>query len=90
MSIEFNIDPIRTRIKCGEWSKTYKYHPKEYGEVSVYELKMLMAYKQKSEDVTRWGVWFEDYMAELKERHQHYVFGLSKETDGQQREREVD
>ena len=51
---------------------------------------MLMAYKQKSEDVTRWGVWFEDYVAELKERHQHYVFELSKETDGQQREREVD
>ena len=90
MSIEFNIGPIRTRIKCGEWSKTYKDHPKEYGEVSVYELKMLMTYKRKSEDVTRRGVWFKDYMAELKERHQHYVFELSKETDGQQREREVD
>ena len=50
---------------------------------------MLMTYKRKSEDVTRRGVWFKDYMAELKERHQHYVFELSKETDGQQREREV-
>ena len=37
--------------------------------MSVYELKMLMAYKQELESVTRWDVWLEDYITELKERH---------------------
>ena len=37
--------------------------------MSVHELKMLMAYMQELESVTRWGVWLEDYITELKERH---------------------
>jgi hypothetical protein len=69
VSIEFNIGSIRTRIKGSEWGKAYKDYPKECGEVSVYELKMLMAYMQELESVTRWGVWLEDYITELKERH---------------------
>ena len=72
-----------------EWNKFYKDHPKECADVSVYELKMVLAYKQELQSITRWDVWLDDYFDELKERHQLYVMELGREADEKERAEEA-
>ena len=72
-----------------EWNKLYKDYPEECSGVSAYELKMLMAYKQELESVTRWDVWLEDYMDELKQRHQHHLLELGMHADAPEKAQEA-
>ena len=71
-----------------EWMSIQKHHPDEVADITPSEIKLLMAYRRDLKEVTKWDIWLEDYLANIKERndrHRHL-----EEVERQRLERETD
>ena len=71
-----------------EWMSIQKHHPDEVADVTPSEIKLLMAYRRDLKEVTKWDIWLEDYLANIKERNDRYRH--LEEVERQRLERETD
>ena len=71
-----------------EWMSIQKNHPNEVSDISPSEIKLLMAYRRDLKEVTKWDIWLEDYLANIKERNDRYRH--LEEVERQRLERETD
>lgn len=71
-----------------EWMNIQKNHPDEVADITPSEIKLLMAYRRDLKEVTKWDIWLEDYLANIKERNDRYRH--LQEVEGQRLERETD
>ena len=71
-----------------EWISIQKHHPDEVADVTPSEIKLLMAYRRDLKEVTKWDIWLEDYLANIKERNDRYRH--LEEVERQRLERETD
>ena len=52
-----------------EWMSIQKNHPNEVSDISPSEIKLLMAYRRDLKEVTKWDIWLEDYLDNIRERN---------------------
>ena len=52
-----------------EWMSIQKHHPDEVADITPSEIKLLMAYRRDLKDVTKWDIWLEDYLDNIRERN---------------------
>ena len=52
-----------------EWMSIQKHHPDEVADITPSEIKLLMAYRRDLKEVTKWDIWLEDYLANIRERN---------------------
>ena len=52
-----------------EWMSIQKNHPDEVADISPSEIKLLMAYCRDLKEVTKWDIWLEDYLDNIRERN---------------------
>ena len=71
-----------------EWMSIQKHHPDEVADITPSEIKLLMAYRRDLKEVTKWDIWLEDYLANIKERNDRYRH--LEEVERQRLERETD
>ena len=71
-----------------EWMSIQKHHPDEVADITPSEIKLLMAYRRAFKEVTKWDIWLEDYLANIKERNDRYRH--LEEVERQRLERETD
>ena len=73
-----------------EWQKMYRDHPNEVGDISVVELKLLMAYRRDMTEITKWDIWIENYLEEIRERHDRDIAEIGRVTLERETEEEVE
>ena len=73
-----------------EWQKMYRDHPNEVGDISAVELKLLMAYCRDMTEVTKWDMWIENYLEEIRERHDRDIAEVGREVLERETEEEVE
>ena len=73
-----------------EWQKMYRDHPNEVGDISAVELKLLMAYRRDMTEITKWDMWIENYLDEIRERHDRDVAEVGREVLERETEEEVE
>ena len=73
-----------------EWQKLYRDHPNEVGDISEVELKLLMAYRRDMTEITKWDMWIENYLEEIRERHDRDIAEIGRETLERETEEEVE
>ncbi len=52
-----------------EWMSIQKHHPDEVADITPSEIKLLMAYRRDLKEVTKWDIWLEDYLDNIRERN---------------------
>ena len=52
-----------------EWMSIQKNHPEEVTDISPSEIKLLIAYRRDLKEVTKWDIWLEDYLDNIRERN---------------------
>ena len=52
-----------------EWMSIQKNHPNEVTDISPSEIKLLIAYRRDLKEVTKWDIWLEDYLDNIRERN---------------------
>ena len=60
-----------------ELNKLYKDYTSEFDDLSVHELKLLMAYRMELRGITRW----DDFVEKNRKYHQEYLINLGVEVD---------
>ena len=73
-----------------EWQKMYRDHPNEVGDISGVELKLLMAYRRDMTEITKWDMWMENYLQEIRERHDRDIAEVGREVLERETEEEVE
>ncbi len=73
-----------------EWQKLYRDHADEVGDISTVELKLLMAYRRDMTEITKWDMWIENYLEEIRERHDRDVAEVGREVLERETEEEVE
>ena len=73
-----------------EWQKVYRDHPNEVGDIPVVELKLLMAYRRDMTEITKWDMWIENYLEEIRERHDRDIAEVGREVLERETEEEVE
>jgi hypothetical protein len=73
-----------------EWQKMYRDHPNEVGDISVVELKLLMAYRRDMTEITKWDIWIENYLEEIRDRHDRDIAEVGREVLERETEEEVE
>ena len=52
-----------------EWMSIQKHHPDEVADITPSEIKLLIAYRRDLKEVTKWDIWLEDYLDNIRERN---------------------
>ena len=73
-----------------EWQKMYRDHPNEVGDISGVELKLLMAYRRDMTEITKWDMWIENYLEEIRDRHDRDIAEVGREVLERETEEEVE
>ena len=68
----------------------YRDHPDEVGDISTVELKLLMAYRRDMTEITKWDMWMENYLQEIRERHDRDIAEVGREVLERETEEEVE
>ena len=73
-----------------EWQKLYRDHPNDIADVSPVELKLLMAYRRDMTEITKWDMWIENYLEEIRDRHDRDIAEVGREVLERETEEEVE
>ena len=73
-----------------EWQKMYRDHPDEVGDISTVEPKLLLAYRRDMTEITKWDMWIENYLQEIRERHDRDIAEVGREVLERETEEEVE
>jgi allophanate hydrolase subunit 1 len=62
-----------------EWMSIQKHHPDEVADITPSEIKLLMAYRRDMTEITKWDMWIENYLQEIRDRHDRDIAEVGRE-----------